>query len=175
MSPANRRGLHQGLMTCNKLKLNDKKTEAITVGTRLRSCVSCGEHLTLGDYENPFKPFVKRLGVFLDSSLTMSKQMSNLCRTAYLEIRRLSIIRLFLTEEANTQLVCSWILNRLDYCNSLLAGTTSEQMSRIKTRHGSEILTKIMSFMILWFWQILTHKHVFFPVYYYFVLKKKSF
>ena len=40
----------------------------------------------------PFKPFVKSLGVFLGSSLTMSKQVSNLCCTAYLEICRLGII-----------------------------------------------------------------------------------
>ena len=118
-------------MKCNKLKLNDDKTGAVTVGTRFRSSVSCGEHLKVGNYEIPFKPFVKSLGVFLDSSLTMSKQVSNLCRTAYLEIRRLGIIRPILTEKATTQFVCSRILNRLDYCVSLVAGTTSEQISRI--------------------------------------------
>ena len=44
---------------CNKRKLNDDKTEAMTVGTCFRSNVSCGEHLKFGDYEIPFKPFVK--------------------------------------------------------------------------------------------------------------------
>ena len=58
-------------MIRNKLKLNDDKKEALTVGTRLRSSISCGEHLKVGDYEIPFKPFVKSLGV---------KQVSNLCR-----------------------------------------------------------------------------------------------
>ena len=53
-------------MTCNKLKLNDDKTEAMTVGTHFRSGVFCDEHLRVGDYEIPFKPFVKSLGVFLD-------------------------------------------------------------------------------------------------------------
>ena len=53
-------------MTCNKLKLNDDKTEAMTVGTRFRSSVAWGEHLKVGDYEIPFKPFVKSLSVFLD-------------------------------------------------------------------------------------------------------------
>ena len=35
---------------CNKLKLNDDKTEAMTGGTRFRSSVSCGEHLKVCDY-----------------------------------------------------------------------------------------------------------------------------
>ena len=98
-------------MIRNKLKLNDDKKEAMTVGTRLRSSISCGEHLKVGDYEIPFKPFVISLGVFLDSSLTMSKQVSNLCRTAFLEIRRVDFIRPFLTEKATRHLVCSRILN----------------------------------------------------------------
>ena len=61
-------------MTCNKLKLNDDKTDAITVETRFRSSVSCGEHLKVGDYDIPLIFFVISLGVFLDSSLTTSKQ-----------------------------------------------------------------------------------------------------
>ena len=112
----------------------------MTVGARFRSSVSCGEHLKVGDYEIPFKPFVRCLGVFgifLDSNLTMSKQVGNLCRTAFLEIRRLGIVGPFLTEKAPTQLVCSRILNRLDNCNSFLAGTTSEQMSRIQRVQNS--------------------------------------
>ena len=44
---------------------------------------------------------------------------------------RLGIIRPFLTEKATTQLVCCRIFNGLDYCKSFLAGTISEQMSRI--------------------------------------------
>ena len=60
-------------MTCDKRKLNDDRTEAMTVGTRFRSVVSFGEHLKIGDYEVPFKPLVKRHGVFLDSSLTMTQ------------------------------------------------------------------------------------------------------
>ena len=79
----------------------------------------------------------KSLGEFLDSSLTMSKQLSNLCHTAYLEIRRLGIIRPFLTEKATTQLVFSRILNRLHCCSSLLAGATSEQLSCIQCVQNS--------------------------------------
>ena len=79
----------------------------------------------------------KKNSVFHDSSLTMSKQVINLSRTAYLENRKSGIIRPFLNEKATTQLVCSGILNRPDYYNSLLAGTNSEQMSRIQRVQNS--------------------------------------
>ena len=46
----------------------------------------------VGDHEIPLKVFVKNLDVFLDSSLTLSEQVSNLCRTAYLEMCKLGII-----------------------------------------------------------------------------------
>ena len=93
-------------MTCNKLKLNDDKTDAITVETRFRSSVSCGEHLKVGGYEIPFKPFMKSLGEFLDSNLTISKQVSNLCRTSYQEVCRLGINRPFLTGKGNHAANC---------------------------------------------------------------------
>ena len=51
-------GLH-----ATKLKLNDDKTEAMTVETHFRSSVSCGEYLKFGDYEIPFKPLVKKVSV----------------------------------------------------------------------------------------------------------------
>ena len=47
-------------MTCNKMKLNDDTTEAMTVETRQESSVSCGQHLKFGDHEIPFKPYIKK-------------------------------------------------------------------------------------------------------------------
>ena len=93
-------------MTCNKRKLNDDRTEAMTVGTRLVSGVSFGEHLKVGDYEVPFKLFVKTLGVFLDSSLTMSKQVSNLI-----------MLHLFLKKKKKNTLASNETENIFQNCN----------------------------------------------------------
>ena len=84
-------------MDSNKLKLNDDKTEALLVGTRSRTIVSCDEHLEIGGILIPFQPKVKSLGVVLDPSLTMSDHIGPVCRSAYLELRRISAIRPFLT------------------------------------------------------------------------------
>ena len=119
-------------MDSNKLKLNDDKTEALVVGTRSRTSVCYSEHLDIGGSPIPFQPKVKSLGVVLDSSLTMSHHISSVCRSAYLELRRISAIRPFLTTSATATLVCSGVLSRIDYCNSLLAGITSDQIARLQ-------------------------------------------
>ena len=53
----------------------------------------------------------------------MKKHVIKICQTAYFELKRISSIRRFLTEDATRTLVTSCILSRLDYCNCLLKGT----------------------------------------------------
>ena len=48
-----------------------------------------------------------------------------ICQTAYFELKRISSVRRFLTEDASKTLVTSYILSRLDYCNCLLMGTAN--------------------------------------------------
>ena len=62
----------------------------------------------------------------LDSFMTQScprRSTSKICQTAYFELKRISSIHRFLTEDATKTLVTSYILSRLDYCNCLLMGT----------------------------------------------------
>ena len=60
---------------------------------------------------------------YLDSKLSTKKHIIKICQTAYFELKRISSIRRFLTEDATKTLVTSYILSRLDYCNCLLMGT----------------------------------------------------
>lgn len=57
---------------------------------------------------------------FLDSNLSMKQHVTKVCQLAYIELRRITAIRPFLTENATKTLVCSYILSRLDYCNCVL-------------------------------------------------------
>ena len=119
-------------MESNKLKLNKEKTEAMVVGSRSRTSVSGPGHLEVGSSLSSFQPNVKDLGVVLDSGLTICDHISSICRSAYPEHRRIGSIRPFLTVEAASELACSRILSRIDNCNSLLAGITSEQIARLQ-------------------------------------------
>jgi hypothetical protein len=119
-------------MTCTKLKLNGDKTEVLLSGSK-RSLALLGDTLLSID-SSPIKPkpCVKKLGVFLDSTLSMHDQVSHICKTANFELRKISSVRSFLTTAAAAQLVSSLILSRLDYCNSLLSGLPAEELSRLQ-------------------------------------------
>ena len=118
-------------MTGNKLKLNNDKTEALVVGSRRRVSVSQNSHLRVGSHDISFKSHVKSLRVYIDATLSMAKQIDHIRHSAYLEIRRISSVRHLLTRKATVQLMRSFVLSRLDYCNSLLVGITSDQMYRL--------------------------------------------
>ena len=53
----------------------------------------------------------------------MKKHVIKIVQTAYFELKRISSIRRFLTEDATKTFVTAYILSRLDYCNCLLVGT----------------------------------------------------
>ena len=110
-------------MTANKLQLNDNKTEAmIILSNRMSVHSPLPSVIHIGDTDVPFVLSVKNLGVTLDSNLSMSQHISNTCKAAYIQIRHVSSIRHLLTTQATQTLVCSLVLSRLDYCNSLLSG-----------------------------------------------------
>ena len=64
--------------------------------------------LILGILIFTFPPQAKNLGVTLSSSLSMEKHVTNVCRSAYVEIQRISNIRHYLTTDARKTLVCAF-------------------------------------------------------------------
>ena len=113
-------------MTENQRKLNDDKTEALLFpfsSSLKHSTVSLPDSITLGSHNIPFSDSARNLGFILDSKLSMMKYVIKICQTAYFELKRISSIHRFLTEDATKTLVTSYILSRLEYCNCLLMGT----------------------------------------------------
>ena len=113
-------------MTENQLKLNDDKTEALLFPFSSSLKPSTGplpDLITLGSHNIPFSDSARNLGFILVSKLSMKKHVIKICQTAYFELKCISSIRRFLTEDATKTLVTSYILSRLDYCNCLLMGT----------------------------------------------------
>ena len=117
--------------TANMLKLNDSKTELMLVTSkRSKHLHNLPTSITIGNAQIPFKQTVKNLGFTLDCHLTMNAHVSNFTRTCYFELRRLASIRRFLTSTAT--IVSAIVLSRIDYCNSLLFGSTNDVTSHLQ-------------------------------------------
>ena len=119
--------------TANMLKLNGSKTELMLVTSkRSKHLHNLPTSITIGNAQIPFKQPVKNLGFTLDCHLTMNAHVSNIARTCYFELRRLASIRRFLTSTATATLVSAFVLSRIDYCNSLLFGSTHDVTSHLQ-------------------------------------------
>ena len=119
--------------TVNMLKLNDNKTELMLVTSkRSKHLHSLPTSITIGDAQIHFKKSVKNFCFTLDCHLTMNAYVSNIARTCYFELRRLASIRRFLTTTVTATLVSAFVLSRIDYCNSLLFGSTHDVTSHLQ-------------------------------------------
>ena len=119
--------------TANMLQLNDSKTELMLVTSkRSKHLHNLPTSITIGNAQITFKQSVKNLGYTLDCHLTMNAHVSNIARTCYFELRRLASIRRFLTSTATATLVSAFVLSRIDYCNSLLFGSTNDVTSHLQ-------------------------------------------
>ena len=81
----------------------------------------------------------------------MNIHVSNIARTCYLELHRLTAIRRFLTRTATATHVSSFVLSRIDYFSSLLFGSTHDvtsHMQRIQNYAARVIFRLPKSFSI---------------------------
>ena len=121
----------------NMPKRNDNRTDLMFVTSkRTNHFHILPTSITIGNAQIPFKQSVKNLGFALDCHLTMNAHVTNIARTCHFELRSLASIRRFLTSTANATLVSAFALSRIDYCNSLLFGSTHDVTSHLQRIHN---------------------------------------
>ena len=69
---------------------------------------------------------------WMKDDMSFDKQVSETCKAPYFHIRALRHIRSSLTAEAAKTVATAIVGSRLDYCNSLLAGTSVSNLSRLQ-------------------------------------------
>ena len=99
------------------LSLNKKKMIINFFGRQLKDFIvksinAFGEEISL-------TTVCKILGVLFDYNMTFEKQVNKICKLCYLELRKMYTLKRFLDLERKKTFVTSFILSRLDYCNSL--------------------------------------------------------
>jgi len=119
-------------MACNRLKLNQEKTQIIWLGTRQQLDKITVQTLKLPNATVPFSSVVNDLGVVLDSQLTMANHVAALSRSCFFHLRRRRAIKQSLTPDATKTLVHAFVSNRQNNCNSLLVGVSSQLLQRLR-------------------------------------------
>ena len=118
--------------------LNPNKTEAILFGTRgQRAKVSTAAGIDVAGAHVDFGDSAKLIGVHLDSTLSMDRHVSELVRGCSYHTRALRHIRPLLSLDAAKMIAQGIVTARLDYCNSLLCGTSTHNINRLQVSQNA--------------------------------------
>ena len=121
----------------NRLLVNPSKTEfRIFDNPQQRNKIQSSSIVFCGNIISPSSS-VRNLGVTFDSSLSLTKHISSICKSAYYQIRQLSQIRSSLDIISAIILANSLVISKLDYCNSLLNGLPKSSINRFHVVQNS--------------------------------------
>ena len=126
------------MMSSNRLKLNDGKTDVMLITHERTPVTDMPNVLKINDESHiKFNDSVKNLGVHLDSRMSMASCVNQTCRNLYFHIKNISKIRTFISEDIAKKLVTTLVLSKLDYCNSLFAGVHDVTLKRLQIAQNS--------------------------------------
>ena len=121
-------------MLLNRLKLNKDKTELLVISS-LHLARPTLSHIHVCDERVLASSKASNIGVLFDESLSMAPQVTAICKSAFYHLRKISLIRKYLTVDAAQLLVQALVTSKLDYCNSLLYGSPKyliKQLQRVQ-------------------------------------------
>ena len=132
-------------MRANKLKMNADKTEIMLCGSIQKLSNVNIESVVIDDDSIDVSESVRNLGFFLDKNLSMSVHVTNLRKSCYNEIRKISHIRPFINEKCTIQLVVSLVLSKIDYCNCIMYGMSDSNFNKLQLiqNHAARIIKKL--------------------------------
>ena len=113
------------------------KTEFIWCTTARREKTFDREPFKLGDITVETSTSVqnsdfRNLGAYIDSDMSMTTHINYLVRTCFYHLRRIKHIRRFISTKTAVLIINSFVISRVDYCNSLLAGLPNCHLHRIQ-------------------------------------------
>ena len=120
-------------MSRNKLQLNESKTEFELFGkpSDLKDIETTVIEMKSDKIVSSKKTKKKKFGIVFDQTLSMTDQVSFLCTSLYLEIRRISQIRNYCHYYVTVTLMVSLAISKLRYSHALLSGLSLDQLQKI--------------------------------------------
>ena len=81
--------------------------------------------------------YVHNLGVITDRHLDFKKQVSSIVSVCTFHLHHINQMSRYLPTMTKERVINAIITSRLDYCNSLLYGTTVNNIARLQRMHNS--------------------------------------
>ena len=120
----------------NGMLLNPGKSEVLLIGTQAQvkkfAEGSARSSIAVACTDIKFSVKLKSLGVTIDQSLSFDDHIKNVVKASNFHIRALRHIRPMLNREVANTVACSIVNTRLDYCNSLLYGTSAKNFQKLQ-------------------------------------------
>ena len=85
-----------------------------------------------GTLSSKVSPTVRNLGVIFNCHLRFDKQIGNVARSSFFQLRLLAKVKLFLSRQDLEKAIHALISSRLDYCNALYVGVSQSALSRLQ-------------------------------------------
>ncbi|KAJ1115749.1 hypothetical protein NDU88_003971 [Pleurodeles waltl] len=129
--------LHEGMkdvaewMMNSRLKLNSDKTEVLILGSSPSAWDDSWWPPALGSAPKP-TDHARNLGFILDSSLSMTRQVSAVSSSCFNILRMLRKIFRWIPTETRKTVTQTLVTSRLDYGNTLYTGTTVKLQKRLQ-------------------------------------------
>ena len=119
-------------MSQNLLKLNRDKTKFIMFGTRQQLTKVGDIHLQIGPDKVVPVEHVRNLGYIMDKFIKNGPHINKLTSTCYCMLYDIAKVRSNMDKRTAQLIMQALVLSHMDYCNSLLAGTTKYQLDKLQ-------------------------------------------
>ncbi len=118
--------------TQNRVKTNMDKGILMYVSSARSSSQLESLPLQVGDNFLAPSLIARNLGVSIDSTLSMTPQVKDVCRKVIFQLQRIGKVRKYLTKAAAKSLVQALVLSNFDYAYALLFGLPNELVERLE-------------------------------------------
>ena len=116
----------------DKLKINDDKTEFLTIGSRQQLLKINPCYIRVGSTDILPVSSLLSLGSWFDANLSMSLQVSKSCRAAFFWLHNIKRINPFLPRDKLHMVIHAFVTSRIDYCSSLLFGLPNCELAKLQ-------------------------------------------
>jgi hypothetical protein len=120
------------------MRLNPDKSDVLLVTGRKQALqFAGGTGISVAGSNITYAVQLKSLRIVIDQALSFDKHVQDVVKSCNFHIKGLRHVRLLLNEKTANIIACSIVTSRLDYCNSLLQGTSAKNLQKLQVVQNS--------------------------------------